>query len=226
MLIFAVKIPKILWFICLVQREWSEKKKQMIFSNKSSNNFIYAKSLSFSLRTWSRLKASVCVCVCVRHAFMILISIFRKVFQEENVRPFNVILPVVNAIYYFPERRTCRAGSYWQVNCRVHQHSFLFLCFRSTHLLELSEVLCIMRLVWYATSWNMFEMALRRPFSGESVFTFARMTGFNKFKGYIFYPIACRDPCREVNGWKMSLYLFNGRLQCYHSVNVSIHIQI
>lgn len=97
---------------------------------------------------------------------------------------FYVIMPVVNAIYYFPEWSTCGASSYWQINCMVHQHSFLFLCFCSKHLLELSEVLSIMPLVWYATSWNMFELAQRHPFSGETVFTFRRTTGFRNLKGF------------------------------------------
>lgn len=74
------------------RRKWKEEIKD--YSDNSMNTFIYVNSLSFSLRAWSRIE-SKCVRVwCTRVCYdfiwelLLLISTFRKVFQEEDVQPF------------------------------------------------------------------------------------------------------------------------------------------
>lgn len=161
----AVQIPQLFIFICWVQIE------EVDYSANSINNFIFANS------------------------FFFLTTGFRKVFQEEDVWTFYFVLPVVNTIYYFAEWHTYRAASYWQVNCRVHQQSCLFLCFWSTHLLELSEALCITQLLWSATSSNMFELAPRRPF-WVGVYFRGEWQVLTKLKEFLFSHIARRAPCR------------------------------
>lgn len=139
---------------CCIQIEWIEKKQKIIQLTESTASFF-----ANSLRIWSRLQASVgirkkqwCTHVYISGKHSLNLHLLKRYFKNKMSDLFCFILPVVNTIYYFSERRACRAASYWQVNCRVLQQLCLFLCFLSTHLLELSEALSVMWLVWYATS--------------------------------------------------------------------------